>query len=93
MQGEVAILFGPDVGSQINFDGPQSCRDSGPQRIDEEHSAQKIIFTANCAMRGSATWPARNVPNAEFPFNLSKALIWSVLLTAPVLIVSGAKFG
>lgn len=54
---------------------------------------QKITFTANCAMRGSATCPARNVPKAEFPFSLSKALIWSVPLTAPVLMVSGAKLG
>jgi hypothetical protein len=33
------------------------------------------------------------VPNAVFPFRLSNALIWSVVFTVPVLVLSGAKLG
>src|SRR5207244_398720 len=36
---------------------------------------QKKTFTANSATRGSAAWPARNVPEAALPFGLSMALI------------------
>src|SRR2546421_4556608 len=44
-------------------------------------------------MRGSPACPARKVPNAALPLSLSKALIWSVPLTTPPLVLSGAKFG
>src|SRR5882762_4052125 len=44
-------------------------------------------------MRGSPTCPARKVPNAALPLSLSKALIWSVPFTVPVLMLSGAKLG
>src|SRR5262250_2668067 len=54
---------------------------------------QKNNFTASCATRGSPPWPARNVPNALLLLSLSNALIWSVPLTVPVLMLSGAKFG
>src|ERR1700722_9483398 len=43
-------------------------------------------------MRGSPACPARNVPK-ELLLILSKELIWSVLFTVPVLVLSGAKFG
>ena len=52
-----------------------------------------MIFTANWTIRGSAACPALNVPNDELLLSLSKALIWSVPFIAPVLMVSGAKFG
>src|SRR5258708_18480581 len=44
-------------------------------------------------IRGSAACPALKVPKAELPLSLSNALIWSVPFTAPVLVLSGAKFG
>ena len=33
------------------------------------------------------------MPNAVFPFSLSNALIWSVVFTVPVLVLSDAKLG
>src|SRR5215469_244713 len=69
------FVFGPKTGGACSEKLSNLCK--GPSGGGHDYlqqrsgsAYQKITFTANWAIRGSATWPARKVPNAEFPFSL-----------------------
>jgi len=82
----IAILYG--LAPQIKQKSGRPPRKGAPTLLPSLGVRRKLSLPMGDTR--SPAWPARKVQK-RVPLSLSKALIWSVPLTAPLLVLSGAK--